>query len=142
MDFNEVRLESSALIGSLLQVLRVEESSIDLSGRQIRFEGKDGRITTNPLRTNLSDTELIISGSLGLDTTIDYLAQVEVTERLVGGDLYNYLEGTTINVPIGGTLSSPDISAQTVQRAVSDLVNQAGQRKLQEAAGDLLKRLF
>ena len=142
MDFNDVRLESSALIGSLLQVLRVDESGIDLSGRQIRFEGKDGRITTNPLRTNLSDTELIISGSLGLDTTIDYLAQVEVTERLVGGDLYNYLEGTTINVPIGGTLSSPNISAQTVQRAVTDLVNQAGQRKLQEAAGDLLKRLF
>ena len=142
MDFNEVRFESSALIGSLLQVLRVEETGIDLSGRQIRFEGKDGRITTNPLRTNLSDTELIISGSLGLDTTIDYLAQAEVTERLVGGDLYNYLEGTTINVPIGGTLSSPDISAQTVQRAVTDLVNQAGQRKLQEAAGDLLKRLF
>ena len=142
MDFNDVRLESSALIGSLLQVLRVDESGIDLSGRQIRFEGKDGRITTNPLRTNLSDTELIISGSLGLDTTIDYLTQVEVTERLVGGDLYNYLEGTTINVPIGGTLSRPDISAQTVQRAVTDLVNQAGQRKLQEAAGDLLKRLF
>jgi hypothetical protein len=142
MDFNEVRLESSALIGSLLQVLRVEDSGIDLSGRQIRFEGKDGRITTNPLRTNLSDSELIISGSLGLDTTIDYLAQAEVTERLVGGDLYNYLEGTTIHVPIGGTLSSPDISAQTVQRAVTDLVNQAGQKKLQEAAGDLLKRLF
>ena len=142
MDFNEVRLESSALIGSLLQVLRVEETGIDLSGRQIRFEGKDGRIATNQLRTNLSDTELIISGSLGLDTTIDYLAQAEVTERLVGGDLYKYLEGTTINVPIGGTLSKPDVSAQTVQRAVTDLVNQAGQRKLQEAAGNLLKRLF
>jgi hypothetical protein len=142
MDFNEVRLESSALIGSLLQVLRVEETGIDLSGRQIRFEGKDGRIATNPLRTNLGDSELIISGSLGLDTTIDYLAQAEVTERLVGGDLYNYLEGTTIHVPIGGTLAKPDISAQTVQRAVTDLVNQAGQKKLQEAAGDLLKRLF
>ena len=142
MDFNEVRLESSALLGSLLKVLRVEDTGIDLSGRQIRFEGKDGRIATNPLRTNLSDTELIISGSLGLDTTIDYMAQAEVTERLVGADLYKYLEGTTINVPIGGTLSKPDISAQTVQRAVTDLVNQAGQRKLQEAAGNLLKRLF
>ena len=67
---------------------------------------------------------------------------MEVTERLVGGDLYNYLEGTVINVPVGGTLANPDISAQTVQRAVTDLVNQAGQKKLQEAAGSLLKRLF
>ena len=142
MDLNEVRLESSAMLGSLLQVLRIQETGLDLSGRQIRFEAKDGRIATNPLRTNLSDTELVISGSLGLDTTIDYLAQVEVTKRLVGGDLYNYLEGTVINVPVGGTLSNPDISAQTVQRAVTDLVNQAGQKKLQEAAGSLLKRLF
>ncbi len=142
MDLNDVRLDSSALIGSLLQVLRIEETGLDLSGRQIRFEAKDGRIATNPLRTNLSDTELIISGSLGLDTTIDYVAQTEVTKRLVGGDLYKYLEGTTINVPIGGTLSDPDISAQTVQRALTDLANQAGQRKLQDAAGNLLKRLF
>lgn len=142
MDFHDVTLNSSALLGSLLNVLRVEETGLDLSERQIRFACKDGRVETNPLKTNLSDSELIISGSLGLDTTIDYLAQAEVTERLVGGDLYNYLEGTVINVPIGGTLSNPDISAKTVQRAVTDLANQAGQKKLQEAAGSLLKGLF
>jgi hypothetical protein len=122
--------------------MRVEETGLDLSGQQIQFACQDGRVVTNPLRTNLGDSELIISGSLGLDTTIDYLAQVEVTERLVGGDLYNYLEGTVINVPIGGTLAKPDISSQTVQRAVTDLINQAGQKKLQEAAGNLLKKLF
>ncbi len=142
MDFHDVRMDSSALIGSLLNALRVQETGLDLSGRQIQFVCTNGRVKTNPLRTNLSDTELLISGSLGLDTTIDYLAQVEVTERLVGGDLYNYLEGTVINVPIGGTLSDPDISPKTVQRAVTDLVNQAGQKKLEEAAGNLLKRLF
>lgn len=142
MYFHEVRLESSALLGSLLQALRIEETGLDLSDRQIQFVCREGRIETNPLRTNLSDSELVISGSLGLDKTIDYLAQVEVTERLVGGDLYDYLEGTVINVPIGGTLSNPDISARTVQRALTDLINQAGQRKLEEAAGNLLKRLF
>lgn len=142
MDFHDVHLDSSALIGALLNALRIEETGLDLSGRQIQFTCTNGRVETNPLQTNLSDTELLISGSLGLDTTIDYLAQVEVTERLVGGDLYNYLEGTMIRVPIGGTLSNPDISARTVQRAVTDLVNQAGQKKLEEAAGNLLKRLF
>ena len=142
MDFHDVRLDSSALIGTLLTVMRVEETGMDLSGRQIQFVCKDGRVETNPLRTNLSDSELVISGSLGLDTTIDYLAQVEVTERLVGGDLYNHLEGTMIRVPIGGTLSKPDVSATTVQKAVGDLVNQAGRKKLEEAAGNLLKKLF
>lgn len=142
MDFEDMRIKSSALIGSLLQVMRVEETGLDLSGQQIQFACQDGRVVTNPLRTNLGDSELIIGGSLGLDTTIDYLAQVPVTERLVGGDLYKYLAGTVIQVPIGGTLAKPDISAQTVQRAVTDLINQAGQKKLQEAAGNLLKKLF
>lgn len=45
-------------------------------------------------------------------------------------------------MPVGGTLEKPDISANTVQRAVTDLINQAGQKKLQEAAGNLLKKLF
>lgn len=142
MDFEDVRLDSSALLGSLLSALRVQDRGLDLSGRQIQFVCKDGRIETNPLRTNLGDSELVISGSLGLDTTIDYLAQVEVTRQLVGGDLYKYLEGTVIHVPVGGTLEKPDISANTVQRAVTDLINQAGQKKLQEAAGNLLKKLF
>ena len=130
------------MLGSLLRALRVQDRGLDLSGRQIQFVCKDGRIETNPLRTNLGDSELVISGSLGLDTTIDYLAQAEVTRQLVGGDLYKYLEGTVIHVPVGGTLEKPDISANTVQRAVTDLVNQAGQKKLQEAAGNLLKNLF
>ena len=142
MDFHDVRLDSSTLLGALLTALRIQETGLDLSGRQILFTCANGRIETNQLRTNLGDTELLIGGSLGLDTTIDYLAQVEVTQKLVGGDLYKYLEGTMIRVPIGGTLSDPDISAKTVQRAVADLANQAGKKKLEEAAGNLLKKLF
>lgn len=142
MEFYEVRLRTSTLIESLLDVMKVEDKELDLHERTIEFVCQDGRITTNALKTDLGDSELMISGSLGLDGTIDYLAQIPVTQQLVGGDLYDILEGTTIRVPIGGTLSEPDVSSRTVQRAVGDLVKQAGQKKIEEAATDLLKRLF
>ncbi len=142
LDLHDTKIDSSMLLGSLLGVLKVDEAELDLSDRQILFVCESGRITTNPLNTDLSDTTLIMSGSLGLDGTIDYLVQAEVTENLVGGDLYKYLEDTTINIPIGGTVSDPDISGKTVQRAMTDLIRQAGQKKLQESAGSLLKKLF
>ncbi len=142
MEFHQVRLKTSALIESLLDVMKVEDKELDLNERTIEFVCADGRIMTNALKTDLGDSELMISGSLGLDGTIDYLAQIPVTKQLVGGDLYDILEGTTINVPIGGTLSEPDISSRTVERAVGDLVKQAGQKKIEEAATDLLKKLF
>jgi len=142
MEFYEVRLRTSVLIDSLLDVMRVEDKELDLHERRIEFSCTDGRISTNALKTDLGDSELMISGSLGMDGTIDYLAQVPVTKQLVGGDLYDILEGTTINVPIGGTLAKPDISTQTVERAIADLARQAGQKKIEEAASDLLKKLF
>ena len=142
VDLHDTRIDSSLLLGSLLKVLKVEDTELALTDRQIHFVCEDSRITTNPLNTDLGDSTLIMSGSLGLDGTIDYLVQTEVTRNLVGGDLYKYLEGTTINVPIGGTVSDPDVSATTVQRTVTDLIKQAGQKKLQESAGSLLKKLF
>jgi len=142
MEFYEVRLKTSALVTSLLDVMRVEDKELDLHERRIEFFCQNGRITTNPLKTRLGDSELMIGGSLGLDGTIDYLAQIPVTKQLVGGDLYDILEGTTIRVPIGGTLAEPDISSRTVERAIGDLVKQAGQKKIEEAASDLLKKLF
>ncbi len=142
MEFFDVKINSSALIGALLTALKVEDKGVDLDERKIEFVCRDGRVTTNPLKTNLGDSELTISGSLGLDTSIDYLAKVPVTQQLVGGDLYDILEGTIIQVPIGGTLAKPDISARTIERAITDLARQAGQKKLEEAASDLLKRLF
>ncbi len=142
MEFYEVRLKTSALVTSLLDVMRVEDKELDLHERRIEFVCQDGRITTNPLKTDLGDSELLIGGSLGLDGTIDYVAQIPVTRQLVGGDLYDILEGTTIRVPIGGTLAEPDISSRTVERAIGDLVKQAGQKKIEEAASDLLKKLF
>lgn len=130
------------MLGTLLQTLGAQNSSLDLSGEQIRFAATDGRITTTPLTTNLSDTDLIVSGSMGFDTSLDYLVQAEVTQALVGAEVYQYLRGTVIRVPIGGTLAKPDISVQTVQRAATDLINQAARQRLQEEAGKLLEGLF
>lgn len=142
IDLAEVQLQSSAMLGTLLQTLGVDNTTLDLSGEQIFFAAKDGRITTTPLTTNLSDTDLIVSGSMGFDTSLDYLVQAEVTQALVGAEVYQYLRGTVIRVPIGGTLAKPDISVQTVQRTATDLINQAARQRLQEEAGKLLEGLF
>lgn len=142
MYFHDVKLDTSPLIYTTLTALNVKERGMNLDERSVEFVLRNGRIECSPLKTNLGDTHILIGGSLGLDQTLDYLAQVPVTQHIVGKDLFEYLEGTTIRVPITGTLSKPEVSAKTVQATINDLAKQAGQKKLEEAAGNLLKKLF
>jgi hypothetical protein len=142
MHFHNLKLDSSTLVYATLTALNVEEKGMDLGERTVEFVCKNGRIECSPLKTKLSDTHIILGGSLGLDKSLDYLAQVPVTEHIVGQDLFKYLEGTIIRVPISGTLSKPDVSVKTVQQSIADLAKQAGTKKLEDAAGKFLKKLF
>ena len=71
---------------------------------------------------------------------MDYVATVPVTDQLVSSNLLKYLEGTTINVPIRGTVSKPILNASVLTKAAADLAAQAGKKALKKEAGKFLER--
>lgn len=84
----------------------------------IRFEVRDGRVYTNPFDLKFGDVSATLSGSTGLDQTIDYTAQVTIP----GGKALQKL-----NVEIGGTFTSPKITLgvkEAVQEAVKNIVDE------------------
>lgn len=88
----------------------------------IRFAIRDGRITTEPFDLKIGDVNVNLSGSTGLDQTIDYQAKVGIPG---GGVLQN------VAVNIGGTFSSPKITLgvkEAVQEAVTNVVNEQIQK--------------
>ena len=88
----------------------------------IRFAIRDGRITTEPFDLRIGDIGVNLSGSTGLDQTIDYRAKVGIPG---GGVLQN------VAVNIGGTFSSPKITLgvkEAVQEAVTNVVNEQIQK--------------
>ena len=91
----------------------------------IRFAVKDGRITTHPFDLSMGKVKMNLSGSTGLDQTIDYTAKVNLPEGSTNGILQ------TVNVKIGGAFSSPKITVdvkEAAEEAVRNVVDQQIQR--------------
>ncbi|MFT5700695.1 MAG: hypothetical protein ACI8ZB_003580 [Desulforhopalus sp.] len=140
--FNDVKLQAGALLTPLLAIMNVKHNEIQISNQPMIFTGVNERVTCSALEATVNEYSLILEGSVGFDQSLDYTAKLPVTRKMVSGDVYKYLEGTFITVPITGTVSKPSISKSFVQKALGDLVLQAGKKQLGDQAGKLLQKLF
>lgn len=86
----------------------------------IRFAIRDGRIATQPFDLRMGGIDINLSGSTGLDQTIDYTARVTLPEGAAGSVL------SKIDVGIGGTFSSPKITLgvrKAAEEAVKNVID-------------------
>ncbi|MEE4263117.1 MAG: DUF748 domain-containing protein [Desulfobacteraceae bacterium] len=137
-----VRLNSTPFMADLLKMMGISERELSLADQDIDFEAKDGRIALSPMTLEAEGYQLKMHGSIGFDSSLDFIARIPVTEKLVGRDAYPFLQGTTIKIPIGGTTSEPRIDETAFQQATGDLMQQALRKNLEKGAQDLLKNLF
>ncbi len=100
-------------------------SRIEARDVRIKFAVKDGRIHTQPFDLKMGGVKINLSGSTGLDQTIDYVARVSVS-----GD-------KTIPVTIGGTFSDPKLGLD-VKGAIEDAVKGEAYDKLNDLTGGKL----
>jgi hypothetical protein len=140
--FNDTRLQAGGLLVPLLAVMKANEREIIVGDKPVEFIGANDRVQCSPMEIKIKEYTIMLSGSIGFDQSLDYIAQIPVTRKMVGGDVYEYLEGTYISVPITGTVSKPAINRNVVQAALKDLIGQAGKKQLTEQAGKLLQKLF
>jgi hypothetical protein len=139
---NGVRLNSTPFMADLLSIMGISERELRLVDQDIAFEAKNGRIELSPVTLEAQGSQLTMQGSVGFDKTIDFIARVPVTEKMVGRDGYRFLQGTTIRVPIRGTASRPRLDQTALQDATGDLIQQALRKNLEQGAQNLLQNLF
>uniref|UniRef100_UPI00405749E8 AsmA family protein n=1 Tax=Alistipes sp. TaxID=1872444 RepID=UPI00405749E8 len=90
----------------------------------VKFAITNGRLSTEPFDLKLGSTTLNLSGSTGLDQTIDYTARVSLPGK-AGSVVQN------LNVKIQGTFAKPKISvdvAEAAREAATNLANSAIQQ--------------
>ncbi len=100
-------------------------SKIEAKDVAIRFAIRDGRIETQPFDLKIGKVNVNMSGSTGLDQTIDYTAKVALPADTTNGVL------ETINVKIGGTFTSPKITLglkEAAQQATKNVIDQQIQK--------------
>ena len=129
-----LRMGPSGLLDRILTLTNNKIEVVDVPDQNIDFYCKEGRIHSTPLTISARGYSLILHGSVGLDQTVDYVAEVPVTKKMVGSEIYPYVENTSIKLHIGGTVSSPDLGADAFARALQDLIKDAGADALKNTA--------
>ena len=120
-----VSVEGVEVFDKLADLLKNDKlRRIEARDLKIRFSIKDGRVTTEPFDLKMGDVNVNMSGTTGLDRTIDYTAKVTLPAG-AGGVL------GAVNVGIGGTFTSPKFTLgvkEATDQAVKNVVDQQIQK--------------
>ncbi|MCK9156818.1 MAG: AsmA family protein [Paludibacteraceae bacterium] len=143
---NEVQINGVKALNMIAD--KLNNSSLKdpkIKNLNIGFQIKDGRLLTNPFKTAVGNANMEVSGSSGLDQSLDYVAAIAVPTSL------SSKVPVKANVKIGGTFTSPkiglDLSSTTdavkevVKEKVTAVVDKAAQAALEKAL-DTQKKLM
>ena len=121
-----IRIQNIEAFDALAKALNNDNlRKIEAKDVAIRFAIRDGRIATEPFDLKMGDIRINMSGSTGLDQTIDYTARVALPAGSTGGILQS------VKVGIGGTFTSPKITLgvkEAAEQAVKNVVDQQIQK--------------
>ncbi len=124
----DIRVQNIGAFDALAKALKNDAlRRIEAKDVAIEFAIADGRVTTKPFDLKLGGTTVRLSGTTGLDQTIDYTAKVGLP-----GSAGGVLE--SVNVGIGGTFASPKITLG-VKDAVESVVKNAVNEQIGKLTG-------
>lgn len=113
-----------------LKEIKVKDLNID-------FEIKDGRVTTKPFDLKLGDYNMNLSGSTGLDQTIDYTGKITMPADGIVSKL------GTVDMTIGGTFTSPKVGidmASLARNAAEQALKGLGEKLGNDSKGSEEKK--
>ena len=117
-----------AIDGIADAINKPEMKNLDVKDMDLDFTISEGRITTKPFDLKLGDYTLNLSGSTGLDQTIDYSGKVQLP---ASSKLAEY---TTFDLKIGGTFTSPSVKVDARSMA-NQALKAAGTKALDKLLG-------
>jgi translocation and assembly module TamB len=120
------------LVSELTGILKTATPFSVIRDNQIKFKFEKGRVYHENLELILPDNIVIrTSGSVGLDGTLDMIAEAPLPARLLGNiKLPAEIARRPIRLPISGTVERPRIDARGLQDALKGAAR--------DATGDLL----
>ena len=84
---------------------------------------------------------VIFSGWVAFDSTVKYLVEVPLTDRLTGGSGSKSIKGLTIKIPVTGTVSQPKLDTSVLQNTIGGLIKNTVGEHAAEKVGTFLEKL-
>ncbi len=160
---NNIIISGYEPFNKLADALKQEQfKTINVQNLNLSYKIKNGRMSFEPFTTKINQIQTTISGSTGLDQTIDYKWAMEIPRSMFGNQANNAMSGllqqlnqkagTNVQLPekinldvlFGGTVTKPTIktsmkeTGQAVQQEIKEQVTQAIVDKAAEEAQKIL----
>lgn len=130
---HSIDVGSGPLVRALAPLVGLPPSLRLADSSQVEFSMADGRVHHQGLQFGVRELNVRTNGSVGLDQSLDLVAELAVPPALLRGTAVGeMLAGQTIRLPIGGTLRRPKIDPKALGASNLDL--------LLETLGQWLKR--
>ncbi|GIV27793.1 MAG: membrane protein [Bacteroidia bacterium] len=161
---NNIVISGYEPFNKLAEALKQEQfKTINVQNLNLSYKIKNGRMSFDPFTTKINQIQTTISGSTGLDQTIDYKWAMEIPRSMFGNQTNNAMSGllqqlnqkagTNVQLPekinldvlFGGTVTKPTIktsmkeTGQAVQQEIKEQVTQAVVDKAAEEAQKILE---
>jgi hypothetical protein len=131
---HNLKIQNSELFATMANLLKNESlRAPTLNNININYEIKEGRLTIEPLRMNIEQANLEITGSQGLDMTLDYKVNAAVpveSSKIREIKVTGLIRGTVTKPAV--TLSVADM-ADSVVDAVKEVVKEQAQTVKEQA---------
>lgn len=125
----DVSLDSVTVIQQVADILKKPElKKTSVKDVRVEFTISDGRVRTKPFDVKLGDCRMNVSGSTGLDQTIDYVGKITIPESLGGVSRLG-----TVDMTIEGKFNSPKVKVD-----LESLAKNAAKEATKDAVGKLL----
>ncbi len=104
---NEVGIKKIAALDQLAALLKNDQlANLQAKDLSIDFTVENGRLSTQPFTIKSGIGTMLVSGSAGIDQTLDYTAKIDLPAAIAGHKL-------AVNARIGGSFTQPVVSLDT-----------------------------
>lgn len=91
------------------------------------------RVYHRRIQMQVRDMTITTRGSVGLNQTLDIVAMIPIQDKWIGSNKYlASMKGQTIDVPIRGTFSQPQVDQQVLQQLASKVATSAASNFIQD----------
>jgi len=139
--FKNLKLDMGPSLRELLAMLKAKDHIYRAEQLPVHLTVRNGRICVDPIRMTIDRQPIIFSGWVNFNGAIKYLVEVPVTERLIGGTGGKLLKGTTIKIPVTGTVNEPRLDTSALNNTIGGIIKSAAGEHAVEKIGSFLEKL-
>mgnify|MGYP000965549742 CR=1 FL=1 len=148
----QAALTQSKLVAGVTSLTKLEDSDkVTLKDVLMSANINNGRLSVQPFDVKFGSYTTTVSGSTGLDGTIDYSLKMNVPAGKLGGQLQGFINQNTgsnnstseipVTIGVGGTYNDPKtkLVMQEQKQQVKEAITNVVQEKTKEAVQEAIK---